>query len=96
MSSQPPSGFIHLILLSQEGLFYLEIPTAIVATVRLSPRKCLQYLGWCVLGVIGVLSDEQGNKIALNGELVDQTIYCYIVPDQNIFAHAIDLEVIMQ
>ena len=95
MSSQPPSGFIHLVLL-QEVPFYLEIPTAIVATVCLSPRKYLRYLGWCVLGVVGVLIDEQGNEIALNGELLDQGVYHYIVPDQSVLAHAVDLEVIKQ
>ena len=94
--SQPPSGFIHLILLSQEDPFYLEIPTAIVATVCLRPRKYLRYLGWCVLGVIGNVADEQrpGNVIALDGELVDQGVYHYIVPDQNVLAHAVDPEVI--
>ena len=96
MPSQPQPGFIHLILLSQENPFYLEIPTAIVATVCLSPRKYLRYLGWCVLGVIGVLNDEQGNEIVLDGELVDQGVYQYVVPDQNILAHAVDLEVIKQ
>ncbi len=96
MSSQPPSGFIHLILLSQENPFYLEIPTAIVKEVCLKPRKYLRYLGWCVLGVIGDVSDEQGNVVALDGELVDQGIYHYIVPDQNVLAHAVDLEVIKQ
>ena len=96
MSSQPPSGFIHLVLLSQEIPFYLEIPTAIVATVCLSPRKYLRYIGWCVLGVLGVLNDEQGNEIVLDGELVDQGVYHYIVPDQNVLAHAVDLEVIKQ
>jgi hypothetical protein len=84
MSSQPPSGYIHLVLLSQENNpFYLEVPTAIVATVCLSPRKYLRYLGWCVLGVIGVLNDERGNEIALDGELVDQGVYHYIVQGQN-------------
>ena len=96
MSSQPPSGFIHLVLLSQQNPFYLQIPIAIVGTVCLSPRKYLRYLGWCVLGVIGVLIDEQGNEIALNGGLVDQGVYHYIVPDQNVLAHAVDLEVIKQ
>ena len=74
MSSQPPSGFIHLVLLSQEDPFYLEIPIAIVAAVCLSPRKYLRYLGWCVLGVIKILIDEQGKEVALNGELVDQGV----------------------
>jgi hypothetical protein len=96
MSFQPPSGFIHLVLLSQQSPFYLQIPTAIVPTLCLSPRKYLRYLGWCVLGVIGVLKDEQGNEIALDGELVDQGVYHYIVPDQNVLAHAVDLEVIKQ
>ena len=96
MTSQPPSGFIHLILLSQENPFYLEIPIAIVSTLCLSPRKYLRYLGWCVLGVDGVLKDEQGNEIALNGELLDQGVYHYIVPLQNVLAHAVDLEVIKQ
>src|ERR1700733_6144993 len=96
MSSQPPSDFIHLILLSQENPFYLEIPTAIVATVCLSPGKYLRYLGWCILGVIGDVSDEQGNVIALDGELVDQGVYHYIVPNQNVLAYAVDLEVIKQ
>ena len=86
----------HLVLMSQEDLIYLEIPTAIVSTVCLRPRKYLRYLGWCVLGVIGDVSDEQGNVIELDGELVDQGVYHYIVPDQNVLAHAVDLEVIKQ
>jgi hypothetical protein len=97
-SSQPPPGFVHLILFSQEDEdpFYLEIPTTIVATLCLRPRKYLRYLGWCILGVIGDLKDEQGNRIALNGELVDQGVYRYIVPDQDVLACAVDLEVIKQ
>ena len=53
-------------------------------------------LGWCVLGVIGVLQDGQRSEIALDGELVDQGVYYYIVPGQNVLAHAIDIEVIKQ
>ena len=97
-ASQPPSGFLHLILLSQEeDPFYLEIPIEFVATVCLKPLKYLRYLGWCVLGVIGVLEDEQGNEIELNGELADQGVYHYTqaVPgDEHVLAHAVDLEVI--
>jgi hypothetical protein len=95
-SSQPPLGFIHPILLAQKDSFYLEIPIAIVPTLCIRPRKYLQYLGWCVLGVIGVLQDGQGNKIALNGKLIDQGIYRYVVPGPNVLACAVDLEVIKQ
>ena len=96
MSSRPPSGFIHLILLAQDNPFYLEIPIGVVATVCLSPRKYLRYLGWSVLGVMGVLNDEQGNVVPLDGELVDKGVYHYIVSEQNVLAHAVDLEVIKQ
>ena len=94
--SQPPSGFIHLNLLSrEEGLFYLEMPIKFVATVSLTPLKYLQYLGWCVLGVMGVLEDEQGDRIALYGELTDQGVYYYNAPnDEHDLARAVDLEVI--
>jgi len=65
-----------------------------VSTVCLRPRKYLRYLGWCILGVIGVLKDEQGTRVALNGKLVDQGVYHYFVPGENVLAHAVDLEVI--
>ena len=99
-ASQPPPGFIHLVLLSrQEDPFYLQIPTKFVATVCLTPLKYLLYLGWCVLGVVGVLEDEQGDEILeLNGELVDHSIYHYTVPGdedvRHVLARAVDLEVI--
>jgi hypothetical protein len=98
MYSQPASGFVQLILLSGENPFYLEIPTAIIPTLCLRPRKYLMYLGWCVLGVTGVLQDGQRNEIAVDGELIDQGIYHYVitVPVQNVLAHAVDLEVIKQ
>jgi len=45
------SGIIHLVLLFPQGnLSYLEIPTAIVATICLRPRTYLLYPGWHVLG----------------------------------------------
>ena len=100
MSSRPtpPSGFVHLILsgYEEEDPFYLELPIPIVISVCLNPRKYLQYLGWCVLGVAGHLVDEEGNEITLNGALLDQGVYRYIVPNDNPLAHAVDLEVIKQ
>lgn len=49
-----------------------------------------------MLGVIGDVADEQGNLISLDGELRNQGVYRYKVADQNILAHAVDLEVIKQ
>jgi hypothetical protein len=97
-SSQPPRGYIRLVLFPQplpQDSFYLEISIAFVATVCLNPRKYLKYLGWCVLGVTGTVKDGEGNRIGSNGPLVDQAIYHYTIPDdQDAFAHAIDVEVI--
>jgi len=98
--SQPPSGFVKLILVPGEDPFYLEIPIVIVEEVCLKPLKYLRYLGWCVLGVVGTLCNEQGNEItleALDGTLANQGVYRYEVEGQTteaILAHAIDLEVI--
>jgi hypothetical protein len=82
-----PSGSIHLILLSQKDPFYREIPTAIVTSL-LNPTK-VPTISWMVRPRRhGDLKDGQGNEIALNGELVDQGVYRYIVPGPNVLAHA--------
>jgi hypothetical protein len=47
--------------------------------------------GWCVLGIIAVLNDEQGSEVVLKGELVDQGVRDYVVPDQHVLAHAVGL-----
>jgi hypothetical protein len=60
-----------------------------VTTVCLSTYDILD-------GASSVLLDEQANVIALNGELLDQGVYHYVVPDQNVLVHAVDLEVIKQ
>jgi len=98
MSSTPPSGSVHIILFRRENEdpFYLEIPIHIIITLCKSPRKYLQYLGWCLLGVGGTLVDEQGNEVPLSGALTDRGIYQYIVPSENPLAHAVDLEVIKE
>ena len=40
-------------------------------------------------------TDEQGNEleIALNGDFLDQGIYRYILPGQNILSHAVEVVV---
>lgn len=91
----PPPGHIHLIL-SSDDQFYLEIPLNVILLLCNSPRKYLQYLGWCTLGVEGTLVDAQGNGIPLDGgPLDDQAIYQYNVIG-DCLAHAVDLEVIHQ
>ena len=52
-----------------------------------------------MLGVVGVLEDEQGDEILeLNGKLADHSIYHYTVPGdedvRHVLARAVDLEVI--
>ena len=49
-----------------------------------------------IRGVIGDASDEQGNVIALDGKLIDRGVYHYMVPGQNVIAHAVDLYIIRQ
>ncbi|KZP28691.1 hypothetical protein FIBSPDRAFT_947518 [Athelia psychrophila] len=95
---QPQPGFVHLILFSLgvEHPFYLNIPIVVVNKLCLRPLQYLRYLGWCVLGVEADLVDEGGNAIALNGQWPGQRVFRYDVQNNNILAHAVDLEVIMQ
>ncbi|KAJ6631955.1 hypothetical protein B0H10DRAFT_1937691 [Mycena sp. CBHHK59/15] len=89
---QPPPGFVQLIL---SDPLYLEVPIHTILSLCLKPRKYLCFIGWCVLGVVGSLIDGQGQVITdLDGDLVDQGVYRYLVPGANPLAHAIDLEVI--
>lgn len=93
MIPTPQPGFVHLVL---KDPFYLKIPISIVTTLCLKPLKYLRYIGWCVLGVDGAIVDKHGNRNQLGG-LIDQGVYKYVVgPAINIFAQAVDLEVIKQ
>ncbi|KAJ7593546.1 hypothetical protein C8J56DRAFT_1024135 [Mycena floridula] len=93
----PPPGFVHLILVERPtGSLYLEIPINIILLLCLFPRKYLRFLGWCILGVVGDLVDEQGEELDLDGNLVDQGVYKYRAPDAITLAQAVDLEVIKQ
>lgn len=40
--------------------------------------QCLTIFTCLPFGVIGVLTDDQGNKATLNGEMLDQDVYHYI------------------
>ena len=68
-----PQGHVHLLLLKQQpALFYLEIPLHIIRDVCHHPPKYLHYLGWCVLGVEGLVQDGRGHQVNLNGSLVEK------------------------
>jgi hypothetical protein len=45
----------------------------------LKPLKYLIFLGWCILGVEGMLACEcDGDAIGTNGPLVEHEIYYYV------------------
>ena len=75
-----PEGHIALVLLHGEGSsFYLEIPLDVIDSLCLHPRKYLIFLGWCILGVEGVLALKHGgNGISTDGNLDNQGIYYYV------------------
>ncbi len=77
MSFSVPEGHVALVLLREENsAFYLRIPLDILC---LRPRKYLIFLGWCILGVEGVLAlQPDGNGIDTDGDLDDQGIYHYV------------------
>jgi hypothetical protein len=59
--------------------FYLQIPLEVIHALCLKPRKYLLYLGWCVLGIEGVLAVEHnGNPIMTEGDLDNQGVYYFV------------------
>jgi len=88
MAISVPEGHVALILL-QVGAssFYLQIPLNIIDSLCLKPRKYLLFLGWCILGVEGVLARKRhGNEIPLNGNLINQGIYHYVAASPGMFS----------
>ena len=77
----PEQGKVWLILYEPSDgreFFYLDLPIHVLEPLCLRPRKYLRYLGWCVLGIEGrVMLDKQ--DIGVEGKLVDQGVYRYIV-----------------
>jgi hypothetical protein len=76
-------GHVRLILLEeQNSSFYLDIPLGIIVSLCLNPLKYLVFLGWCILGVEGVLAREcGGDDIGTDGHLYEQEIYYYVGPE---------------
>jgi hypothetical protein len=74
MAQVPDQGNVRLII---NGDFYLETP---YSSLCCRPRKYLRYLGWCVLGVKGLVAmnyPHPEGDIGDEGSLEDKTIYSY-------------------
>jgi hypothetical protein len=76
-----PLGHVHLVLVRRPR-FYLEIPIDIIHSLCLKPRKYLIFLGWCILGVEGVLMERHdGGELESDGILDDKGLYYYVTQD---------------
>jgi hypothetical protein len=86
-SSSPPvfDNHVCLVLIHEGDLassFYLQIPLEVIHALCFRPRKYLLYLGWCILGIEGVLSVEpNGNPIMTEGDLDNQGVYYFVTPE---------------
>jgi len=81
-----PEGHVRLVLLNDADLsFYLEIPLTVIPSLCLDSVKYLLFLGWCILGVEGILSlDPDGEKLDPDYDIEDREIYYYVL-DEGIF-----------
>ena len=81
-------GHVRLILLHDENSsFHLDIPLDIIESLCLKPLKYLLFLGWCILGVEGVLAYEpEGDEVDADGNLSVHEIYYYNAEDAGTFA----------
>ncbi|KAF8713536.1 hypothetical protein AX14_012944 [Amanita brunnescens Koide BX004] len=92
-----PRGHVGLVLLQNgNSSFYLEIPLNTINGLCLRPRKYLRFLGWCILGVEGVLALQAGGDgISDNGDLTNRRgVYHYVPTAALDFARIVDLQVI--
>jgi hypothetical protein len=86
-------GRVRLILLQDEdSSFHLDIPLDIIKSLCLKPLKYLLFLGWCILGVEGVLASEP-DRVAVDtdGILNEREIYYYNAEDDGTFSSTIPL-----
>ncbi|KAF8710165.1 hypothetical protein AX14_013339 [Amanita brunnescens Koide BX004] len=91
-----PRDHVGLVLLQNgNSFFYLEIPLDTTNSLCLRPLKYLHFLGWCILGVEGVLAFQAGGDgIGDNGDLTNRRIYHYVPTEELDFTRIVDLEVI--
>ena len=80
-------GHVRLILLLDKisfESFHLDIPLDVIKSLCLKPLKYLLFLGWCILGVEGVLAIEpDGDEVDTDGILNEHEIYYYNAENLN-------------
>ena len=76
---------VRLILLHDaNSSFHLDIPLDIIESLCLKPLKYLLFLGWCILGVEGVLAYEHdGVELALMEIWVNAIYTIYYIRPEN-------------
>ena len=81
-------GHVRLILLHDENSsFYLDIHLNIIRSLRWKPLKYLLFLGWCILGIEGVLAYESDeDEVDTDGILSAREIYYYNAEDAGTFS----------
>ena len=72
--------------------FYLHVPLAIIDSLCLKPCMYLKFLGWCILGIEGMLSLKNGSgEIETDGTLDDEGVYYYVTPTSGRFYSKLSL-----
>ena len=86
-------GHVRLILLHDENpSFHLDIPLDTIRSLCSKPLKYLRFLGWCILGVDGVLAYEpDGDEVDTDGNLSEHEIYYCNAEDEGTFSLTIPL-----
>lgn len=82
-----PAGYIQLVLPERDSRSleqpYLEIPTRIIKRNCRNPLKYILYLGWAILGIVGILRISDGTRVDVDvdEDVVDRECYYYELED---------------
>ena len=88
------AGHVGLVLLTDgDSSFYLEIPLDTINANSLDAVQYLLFVGWCVLGVEGLLSlQPEGEELDREDDIEEEGIY-YYVSDRGVFCEVTHLAV---
>ncbi|KAJ6508757.1 hypothetical protein C8R45DRAFT_1208371 [Mycena sanguinolenta] len=95
--SQPEEKTYRLRLAPELDQLYLEIPCSAIPALCLRPVKFLRYLGYCILGMDGVIKQTLDDEGISDDDLLDAGEYHFVRSgandgDDDILAHAVDPE----